>query len=63
MAKEIQKITKHWPIHKIIELIPGSVELMIEIGLHCFSCSARMDERLNDGMQSHGFTDERTFKS
>lgn len=60
MPKEIEKITKHWPIHKIIELIPGSVELMMEIGLHCFSCSARMDERLNDGMQSHGFTDEDT---
>lgn len=58
MAKIPTKITKFWPINKIMELYPDSVEHMMEIGLHCFSCSANTIERLNEGMKSHGFTDK-----
>lgn len=58
MPKEPTKITKFWPINKILEVFPDSVELMVEIGLHCFGCHANSIERLNEGMLSHGFTEE-----
>lgn len=57
MAKEITKITKFWPISKIMDIYPDSVEYMMEIGLSCFSCSANTEERLNEGMKLHGFSD------
>lgn len=57
MPKELTKITKHWPISKILEVLPEAVEPMLEIGLNCIGCSASSDERLNDGMYSHGFSD------
>jgi iron-sulfur cluster assembly accessory protein len=58
MAVEPTKITKYWPISKIIELYPDSVELMIEAGLQCFNCSAANTERLNEGLKLHGFTED-----
>jgi iron-sulfur cluster assembly protein len=58
MAKEVSKVTKFWPINKILEVFPDSVELMKEIGLHCFGCNANAIERLNEGMATHGFTEE-----
>ena len=58
MAKEVSKVTKFWPINKILEVFPDSVELMKEIGLHCFGCNANAIERLNQGMASHGFSEE-----
>jgi iron-sulfur cluster assembly accessory protein len=58
MAKELTKITKSWPINKILEIYPDSVTYMQEIGLSCFSCSANTQERLNQGMKLHGFTNE-----
>lgn len=54
----IKKITKYWRISKILETVPDSVEVMIEQGLHCYGCSANTEERLYEGMQTHGFTDE-----
>jgi len=51
-------ITKHWRISRILEEVPESIEPMMEIGLHCFGCSANTEERLNEGMQVHGFSDE-----
>jgi iron-sulfur cluster assembly accessory protein len=62
MATEPTKITKYWPINKILEIYPDSVEFMMEVGLHCFNCSANTLERLNEGMQAHGFTDEEIDK-
>lgn len=58
MAVEPTKITKYWPINKIIELYPDSVEAMLEAGLHCFNCSAATTERLNEGLKVHGFTEK-----
>lgn len=58
MAIKPRKITKYWPIHRILEELPDSVELMLEIGLHCFGCSANTEELLHEGMKIHGFTDE-----
>jgi iron-sulfur cluster assembly protein len=52
------KITKYWPIHKVLETVPDSVELMLEVGLHCFGCSANTEELLHEGMKIHGFSDE-----
>lgn len=58
MAVKPTKITKYWPIHKILEELPDSVELMLEIGLHCFGCAANTEELLHEGMKIHGFTNE-----
>jgi iron-sulfur cluster assembly protein len=54
----IKKITKFWRISKVLETIPDSVEVMIEQGLHCYSCKANTEERLYEGMEVHGFTDQ-----
>lgn len=56
MVVKPTKITKYWPIHKILEEVPSSVEHMMEIGLNCFMCSANTEERLEEGMLTHGFT-------
>lgn len=54
----IKKITKFWRISKILETVPDSVEVMIEQGLHCYGCSANTEERLFEGMETHGFSED-----
>jgi len=51
------KVTKHWRISRILKEIPDSVELFLEYNLDCFSCDASDTERLNQGLESHGYTE------
>jgi len=51
------KVTKHWRISRILKEIPDSVELFLEYDLDCFSCDASDTERLNQGLESHGYTE------
>lgn len=39
-------------------LVPASADIMIEYGLHCFSCSVGGVETLAEGCQMHGFDTE-----
>jgi iron-sulfur cluster assembly protein len=55
-----KKITKFWPINKILEAVPEAVDIMREIGLHCFGCSSSNTELLHQGMAAHGFSTEET---
>ncbi len=45
-------------IAEILDLVPGSVDIMLDMGLHCVGCSANLFESLREGATSHGFTDE-----
>ncbi len=60
--KPITKITKHWPVQKILDEVPGSVDCMIEAGLDCFACNSDKSETLEEGMKSHGLSDEDVLK-
>lgn len=51
------KVTKHWRISRILKEIPDSVELFLEYDLDCFSCEASDTERLNQGLESHGYNE------
>jgi iron-sulfur cluster assembly accessory protein len=52
------QITKEMTIADILETAPDSVEIMLEEGLHCVGCGANTMETLEEGMLSHGFTDD-----
>lgn len=54
----LSKITKDMPIAEILAVVPDSVELMIESGLHCFGCGSNGYETLEQGMLGHGFAED-----
>lgn len=58
MNKQEQQVTKDMLISEIVELVPGSQELITMAGLHCVGCVASKFESLEMGMRGHGYTDE-----
>lgn len=51
-------ITGDMTVRDIITLFPAAADIMIEYGLHCFSCSVGGVETLVEGCRIHGFEDE-----
>lgn len=51
------------PIHRgltmgdIVQVFPQTVEVMIDYGLHCFSCHVSVFETLEQGARGHGFSE------
>ncbi len=48
-------IHKGMTVRAIIALVPSAADIMIEYGLHCFSCSVGGVETLEEGAGMHGF--------
>jgi hybrid cluster-associated redox disulfide protein len=48
-------INKSMTVREIMTLVPAAADIMIEYGLHCFSCSVGGVESLAEGCQMHGF--------
>ena len=48
-------ISKDMTVREIITLVPAAADIMIEYGLHCFSCSVGGMETLEEGCAMHGF--------
>lgn len=45
-------------VREIITLVPVAADIMIEYGLHCFSCSIGGVETLAEGCRMHGFDED-----
>lgn len=45
-------------VREIMALVPASADIMLEYGLHCFSCSVGGVETLDEGCQMHGMDDD-----
>lgn len=50
-------ITKDMTISQILNICPEAVEIMVDFGLHCFSCSVASFESIESGMKGHGLSD------
>jgi hybrid cluster-associated redox disulfide protein len=48
-------INQNMTVREIMTLVPAAADIMIEYGLHCFSCSVGGVETLAEGCQMHGF--------
>lgn len=48
-------ITKDMTVREIMALVPAAADIMVEYGLHCFSCSIGGVETLAQGCDMHGF--------
>lgn len=49
-----EKISKNWPINKIIETYPEAVDILVDYGFHCIGCAMAQYETLEDGARAHG---------
>lgn len=47
-------ITDQMTVREIVTLVPAAADIMLEYGLHCFSCSVGGVETLAEGCQMHG---------
>lgn len=56
----IPRISGDMTVREIITLVPIAADIMIEYGLHCFSCSVGGVETLAEGCQMHGFDTDTT---
>ncbi len=56
MAKE--KVTKDMIIREVVEKYPDSINVFLEYGVLCFSCPVASQETIENGLKSHGFSDE-----
>ena len=53
-----QKITKDMTIGDLVKLYPSTVEVLMGEGVHCVGCGASYWETIEQGLASHGKTDE-----
>ena len=51
-------INKGMTVREIMALVPAAADIMVEYGLHCFSCSVGGVETLEQGCGMHGFDDD-----
>ena len=59
---EKQPIKKNMLIGDLVKKHPGSVEIMLEHGLHCVGCSVATWETLEQGAASHGIDADKLVK-
>ena len=57
-AITVQKITKDMTIGEVVQKYPSAVDVLQEAGVHCVGCGASYDETIEEGLTSHGFTEE-----
>lgn len=55
MSMATPTINKDMTVREIMALVPAAADIMIEYGLHCFSCSVGGMESLAEGCGMHGF--------
>ena len=55
----MEEIKKDQLISEIIEAHPDTVEVLMDVGLHCIGCPMRSQETLEQGCQAHGMSDEK----
>jgi iron-sulfur cluster assembly protein len=62
----MQKITKDMMIKEIFSKFPDKAEALAEVlanaGIRCFSCCASAWESLEEGLKSHGLSDQKINK-
>ena len=51
-------IHRNMTVREIISLVPVAADIMLEYGLHCFSCSVGGVETLEQGCHMHSMDDE-----
>lgn len=51
-------INKHMTVREVIAFVPAAADIMLEYGLHCFSCAVGGIETLEQGCRMHNIDDE-----
>lgn len=51
-------IDKGMTVREVITFVPAAADIMLEYGLHCFSCSVGGVETLEQGCHMHGMDEE-----
>ena len=51
-------ISKEMTVREVITFVPAAADIMLEYGLHCFSCAVGGVETLEEGARMHGMDDE-----
>ncbi len=54
----VAKITKYWRISRLLAEYPTAVEILLENDIPCAGCNGASTERLNEGLASHGLSEE-----
>lgn len=49
-----QYVTKNMTIRQIIEIYPETIEVFLDLGIHCFECAHAEYETLESGLLAHG---------
>ena len=57
-TKNDAKIHKGMTVREVIALVPAAADIMMEYGLHCFSCSVGGVETLEEGCRIHSFDND-----
>ncbi len=52
------QISKQMTVREVITLAPAAADIMLEYGLHCFSCAVGGVETLEQGCHMHGMDDD-----
>ena len=61
-GKNKDLINKDMLIQEIAAKYPGTMEIMMDAGLHCVGCHGAMFETLEQGTLGHGMTDKELEK-
>ena len=56
------KFDKNTTINEILEVAPEKVEILQEIGMHCFGCPAAQMETLEEACEVHGIDVEEVLE-
>jgi iron-sulfur cluster assembly protein len=57
-AGKNKAITRDMIIADIVGKYPFTIEIFMDFGIHCFSCSVSEYETIEQGVLGHGFTEE-----
>lgn len=58
MAEENENVTRDMIIADVVGRYPFAIEIFMDFGIHCFSCSVSEYETIEQGVLGHGFTEE-----
>ena len=57
-----KKITKDTLFSELLEKHPESVEILLEMGMHCIGCPASAMETIEQGAEMHGIDSKELIK-
>jgi len=53
-----KEITLDWPIQKLVDKYPKSIDILVKYGFHCIGCAMAAYETLGQGAEAHKLSPE-----